>query len=99
MPDPAGTHADGAVQFGSQVVQINGHNYVFEKIDVKRGTRRILQNNEFGVPKKKVHVKNLIEGTSTLQFPDAAAPSPPTCTEDPVNGLFALIPAGGGAPK
>jgi hypothetical protein len=95
--DPSGTHADGAMQFGSQLVQINSVNYVFEKISVKKGQRRIQQNDIYGVPNKKVHVRTLTEGTATLQFPNATAPSPPTAAVSGALAQFALVPAGGGA--
>jgi hypothetical protein len=92
MPDPAGTHSDGGMQFGSQIAQIGAVNFVFEKISVKRGQRRILQNNESGVPKRKVHVRTLIEGSATIQYPDATTASPTQFA------VFALVPAGGGTP-
>lgn len=91
MADPAGTHTDGGILFGSQVVQINSVNYVFEKISAKKGQRRILQMNESGVPSKKAHVRTLTEGSATLQYPTQTSPSPPQFS------VFQLVPAGGGA--
>jgi hypothetical protein len=86
------------MQFGSQLVQINSVNYVFEKISVKKGQRRIQQNNIYGVPVKKIHVRTLTEGTATLQYPDATTVSPPTAAVSGALAQFALVPAGAGAP-
>ena len=93
MPDPAGTHADGSIAFGTQASQFGGAppTFVFEKISTKRGQRRIQQNNIYGVPAKKIHVTTLLEGSATLQYPDATTPSPAQFA------VFPLTPAGGGA--
>jgi hypothetical protein len=98
MADPAGTFRDGAMQFASQSSQINGVTYVFEKISVKHGQRRILQKDQNGVPSKKTHVVELSEGSATLQLPSATAPAPPRCAVAGLNALFSLVPIGGGAP-
>ena|ERR1700676_4852724 len=92
MADPAGTKTDGAIQFGSQLVQIGGVNYTLEKGSLKRGSRRILQSNIWGVPWKKAHVKTLAEGSGTLQYPTASAVSPALFVN------FTAVPAGGAAP-
>jgi hypothetical protein len=92
MPTPAGTFADGAMQFASQSSQIAGVTYVFEKISIKHPQRRLLQRDQNGVPAKKTHIVDLSEGTATLQFPTTAAPSPPRFS------VFSLVPAGGGTP-
>jgi hypothetical protein len=90
MPTPAGTFADGQMQFASQSAQIAGVTYVFEKISIKHAQRRLLQRDQNGVPAKKTHIVDLSEGSATLQFPTTSAPSPPRFS------AFSLVPAGGG---
>jgi hypothetical protein len=92
MPSPSGTYNDGSLQFGSQTATIGAATYVFEKIDVKQNERRIVQNNQYGVPVQKAHVRTLIEGTATLQFPTSSTRSPAQFA------VFSLIPAGSATP-
>lgn len=92
MPSPSGTYNDGSLQFGSQAAAVGGISYVFEKIDIKQNERRIVQNNQYGVPVQKAHIRVLIEGTSTLQFPTNTSRSPVQFA------VFSLLPAGSSTP-
>jgi hypothetical protein len=75
--DPAGTHNDGGVVFGSQIVTIDGVTYIAEDIDVKFPSKIIERTNEVGVDNGDVTIEKAFTGTMTLQLAAAATPIPP----------------------
>jgi hypothetical protein len=89
MPDPAGTHSDGSLQFGSQVVTIGGVNFVAEDISYELGTKELTRRNQYNVPEAEVLLDDIGTGSMTLQLP--AADTAPPLRGDP----FTLIDAGG----
>jgi len=67
---------DGDIPFGSQVVTINGVDYVAEEIDFEEKSTAIYRRNEINVPNGGVYISDLIKGKMTLQLAsnDTAVP-------------------------
>jgi len=91
MPDPAGTHSDGSLQFGTQIVTIGAVGFVAEDIDYEQGTKPLVRTNQYGVPQAEVLIDEIGTGSCTLQLP-AADTTPPA-----IGGAFTLIDLGGGS--
>lgn len=59
---------DGNIPFGSQVVSINGTEYVAEDIDFTEKSSSHIRRNEINVPNGAVYIKDLTTGKMTLQL-------------------------------
>src|SRR5438876_4895453 len=68
--------SDGDIPFGSQVVSINGTDYVAEEIDFEEKSTAIYRKNEINVPNGGVYIKDLVKGKMTLQLRTAGEPIP-----------------------
>jgi hypothetical protein len=73
---PTAAYADGSMQFGAQSVSIGGQIYVLRHIKVKRTRRRIIQNDQFGAPFQKVHIRGLMEGSAQAQLTTSTQVAP-----------------------
>jgi hypothetical protein len=73
---PTGVYSDGSMQFGTQSVSINSVAYILKNIKVQRSRRRLVQNNVFGVPAQKLHIKGLTEGSATAQLASSTTVAP-----------------------
>lgn len=90
MPDP-GTHSDGSLAFGTQIVTLSTGAFVAEDIDYEQGTKSLVRTNEFGVPQAEVLIDEIGTGSMTLQLPSSN-------TAPPLRGdAFTLIDLGGGS--
>ena len=89
MPDPAGTHSDGSLQFGTQIVTIGTDNFVAEDINYEKGTKPLVRTDIYGVPTAEVLIDEIGTGQCTLQLP-AADTSPPA-----IGSSFTFIDLGG----
>ncbi len=67
---------DGDIPFGSQVLDINGTDYVAEELDFEEKSTSILRRNEINVPSGAVHIQDIIKGKMTLQLESNATPIP-----------------------
>ena len=94
--DPAGTHSDGSLVWGTQEVTIPtaatpaGEDYIAEGITTDADTKILQSMNAFGVPNKEVIIELPFTGSCTLQLADATI-DPPA-----IGGRFTLTPIGGG---
>jgi len=91
MPDPTGTHSDGAIAWGTQVLTINGQQFTLEKGSMKRGTRKLQTMDGFGRVNAKVYVEDPITDTITLQVPGSTIEAPA------IGATVPIVPLGGGA--
>lgn len=73
MPD---FFSDGNVPFGSQVVVINGTDYVAEEIEFEEKSTAIYRRNEINVPNGGVYISDLIKGKMTLQLASTSTAIP-----------------------
>lgn len=95
MPDATGTHNDGGVAFGSQVLAITfptggaAVNYIANNIQPKFTTRIIESHDQLGRPAREVMIEGQPTGTAQLQF------SGPTIKVPPINSRFAFRPVNG----
>ena len=92
--DPAGTHSDGALVWGTQVVTIpttGGTAYIAEDISIDFDTEVLQSKNENGVVNKEVMIEQPFKGSCTLQLADATT-DPPA-----IGSPFTISPKGGGA--
>jgi hypothetical protein len=76
MSDPARTHSDGVLVFGSQVVTINSVNYVADSISIDEDTKVLEAMNQSGVVNKDVMIETPRTGSLTLQLLVATDPRP-----------------------
>lgn len=67
---------DGNIPFGSQVVSINGTNYVAEEIEFEEKSTAIYRRNEINVPNGGVYIEDLVKGKMTLQLASNDTPIP-----------------------
>jgi hypothetical protein len=67
---------DGNIPFGSQIVTINGTDYVAEEINFEEKSTAIYRRDERNVPNGGVYIQDLIEGTMTLQLGSNTTPVP-----------------------
>lgn len=91
MPDPSGTHNDGGLVFGSQVVTINSVAYIAESISVDKDTNVIEHSNEYGVPTGQVFIEQVPSGSMTLQLSGSTVAAPA------IGSTVTLVPVGGGS--
>jgi hypothetical protein len=70
------TFNDGNIPFGSEVVTINGTEYVAEDIDFEEKSTAIYRRNEVNVPNGAVYIQDLIKGKMTLQLASNDTPIP-----------------------
>jgi hypothetical protein len=73
MPD---VFNDGDIPFGSQVVSINGTDYVAEEIEFEEKSTAIYRRNEINVPNGGVYIQDLVTGKMTLQLASVDTPIP-----------------------
>ncbi len=79
MADPAGTHSDGSLLWGTQVLAIpttSGSNYIANDIKVDFDSKSIESMNESGVVNKEVLIEQPFTGTATLQLSGSTIPTP-----------------------
>jgi hypothetical protein len=76
MPEPTGTHNDGGLVFGSQVLTIGGETYVADDINVSFPVKEIVRENEVGVEDADVLIEQPFTGSATLQVLDSTTPVP-----------------------
>lgn len=76
MPEPTGTHNDGGLVFGSQVVTIDEETYVADDISISFPVEEITRKNESGVEDGDVLIEGAYTGSATLQVLDATTPVP-----------------------
>lgn len=67
---------DGNIPFGSQVVQINGVDYVAEEIEFTEKSTAIYRRDEVNVPNGGVYIQDLVTGKMTLQLASNTTPVP-----------------------
>src|SRR5436190_15349321 len=67
---------DGDIPFGSEVVTINGVEYVAEDIEPQEKATSIIRRNEINVPNGAVHIKDLTKAKMTLQLASNDTPIP-----------------------
>lgn len=67
---------DGNIPFGSQVVTINGTDYVAEEIDFEEKSTSIYRRDERNVPNGGVYISDLVTGKMTLQLGSNTTPIP-----------------------
>jgi hypothetical protein len=67
---------DGNIPFGSQVVTINGTEYVAEEIEFEEKSTAIYRRNEINVPNGGVYIQDLVKGKMTLQLASNDTPVP-----------------------
>src|SRR5437762_4729232 len=67
---------DGDIPFGSELVTINGVEYVAEEIDFEEKSTAIYRRNEINVPNGGVYIQDLIKGKMTLQLRSLAEAIP-----------------------
>src|SRR4051812_35847936 len=60
--------SDGNIPFGSEIVTVNGVDYVAEEIDFHEKSTAIYRRDERNIPNGGVYIKDLLEGTMTLQL-------------------------------
>ena len=87
--DPAGTHNDNGLPFGSQALPIGGTTFIADNIDIDHPVKIITGTNEVGVPYREVLVEDAFTGSATLQLPTADT-APPA-----IAAPFAVKEAGG----
>ena len=68
--------SDGNIPFGSELVVINGTTYVAEEIDFHEKSTAIYRRDERNIPNGGVYIKDLLEGTMTLQLGSLTTPIP-----------------------
>jgi hypothetical protein len=68
--------SDGNIPFGSEIVTINGTDYVAEEIDFHEKSTAIYRRDERNIPNGGVYIKDLLEGTMTLQLGSLTTPIP-----------------------
>ena len=66
------TFVDNQVPFGSRIVTINGHPYVFENISIKRPSKIIERPNQIGEPNGWVSISGFPTGTGVAQLATSA---------------------------
>lgn len=93
MPDATGTHSDGALIFGSQILTINSVAYIGENISVSLPTKMIESMNEVGVDNKTILIEKKFTGSATLQLASSATVSPSR------GHTFSITPVGGGTAR
>jgi hypothetical protein len=81
MPDPAGTHNDGGMVFGSQIVSLlNGatavDDYIAENITLDSDSNLLESKDELGRPNKEVMIEQNPTGAATLQLESATTKLP-----------------------
>lgn len=79
MADPAGTHSDGVLLWGTQVLAIpttSGSNYIANDIKVDFDTDSIANKNISGVEANEVLIEKPFTGTCTLQLASGTIPRP-----------------------
>lgn len=76
MADPTGTHSDGAIAWGTQVVTIGTQPFILEKGSFKRGSRKLQTMDQNGLVNAKVHIKDPATNSITLQVPGNTVASP-----------------------
>src|ERR1041384_2867187 len=78
--DPAGTHSDGSLQFGSQDVDVETPDgvvtFTAEDISYEKGSKPLTRTDRFGVPVAEVLIDEIGTGSMTLQLPDADTKAP-----------------------
>lgn len=93
MADPAGTHSDGTILWGTQVLAIpttSGSNYTANDIKVDFGTDVFGNKNISGVAQNEVMIEQPFEGTCTLQLLSAAIPVPAIGAKFTITSLNAV---------
>lgn len=90
MADPTGTHSDGVLLWGTQILAINSVNYIANDISVDFDTKSITSMNESGVVNKEVLIEEPFTGTCTLQLAAATTPSPPMASNFSVVSINAV---------
>jgi len=96
MADPARTHSDGTLPWGTQKVTIptgGEDDYIAESISIDADSDVIESKNEFGVVYRDALIETPVTGSCTLQFAGLTTPLPE------VGARFTLVPTGGGAAK
>ncbi len=87
MSDPARTHSDGVLIWGSQTVNINSVNYNAESITIDEDVKELERENNSGVVVADALIERPRTGSLTLQLLVATNPRPPigaTCNIFPV---------------
>jgi hypothetical protein len=77
MPDPTGTHNDGGLVWGSQIITIGGKTYVADDINVQFPIKEITRTNENDVEDGDVLIEGAFTGSATLQVLNSTTPVPP----------------------
>ena len=67
---------DGNIPFGSEVVSINGVDYVAEEIEFTEKSTAIYRRDEQNVPNGGVYIQDLVTGKMTLQLASTSTPIP-----------------------
>lgn len=94
MADPAGTHSDGTVQWGTQIVQIpasTGTNFIANSIRITQATEKIDSKNVNGVVARQVLIEQPFTGSAVLQLADNTVNVPN------IGSTFLLQPKANGA--
>jgi hypothetical protein len=81
MPDPAGTHNDGGMVFGSQIVSVkNGavaiDDYIAENLSLDQDSNVLESKDEYGRPNKETMIEQNPTGSATLQLESATTKLP-----------------------
>lgn len=71
-----GIFNDGDVKFGSQVVTINGTDFIFDDFNPSQGSSEIDRKDEKGRPNGATYIREKIKGSGTLQYPDDQTAAP-----------------------
>ena len=90
MSEPAGTHNDGGLPFGSQLITIGAAAYIADNIDIDKPCTIITGKNEFNVPFREVLIEDGYTGSATLQLATEA-------TAAPARGAAFTVKEAGGA--
>ena len=88
--DPTGTHSDGTLVFGSQIVTMSSVAYVADEITYSKDTKPLTNLNQVGVPTKEVLIEQIGTGSMTLQLAASTTVAPA------IGSTFSLTPVGGG---
>lgn len=72
---------DGSIQYGSDVLVLNGINYIADDIQVQRPSKEINSTNQIDEPRGSVNYEDFHRGTATLQLADASTAPPAKGTE------------------
>ena len=82
ISDPAGTHSDGTLIFGTQLFNIGPlTGLIADDIDIDDATNVLTRKNNVGVPAAEVQMDDVMTGTATIQLPSATVALPAKGTQ------------------